>query len=100
MTQRMEALNYANEIKQQRAQLRRDLKQLGHWPAREVVSELVRQPDAPHVARMRPSKLLVLVPSIGPERAKWTLDAASCPDLPLNLLGADERQRLAEVVEG
>lgn len=101
LRQRQSAIKNANQIREQRAELRADLKTMDHFKAREAVAGILLQPALPrYIARMKVSVLLTMVPWIKGARMRSALTEAKCPDMPLNLLSTVERERLAEVLIG
>lgn len=90
MSQSLEALAYADEIRIGRCRIRRQLK------ARETtLSEALQHP---HTQSMTLSKLLQALPSVGPLRAKRiTRKAGISEDARVCELGELEREELVEV---
>ena len=87
LTQRMEALERANDIRSRRAQLKRDLK-----AGRRVVVDLVVAPPE-FTDTMKIFDLLLAAPKVGRVKAnKWLARARVSPSKTLG--GLSDRQRL------
>ncbi len=91
LVQRMEALQRANEIRSQRAQLKRDLK--AGWTPIAIAELLLEPPEYLETAKVY--DLLLAMPKVGRVRVnKWLRNAGVSPSKTLSGLTARQRREL------
>jgi hypothetical protein len=91
LTQRMEALQRANDIRSRRAQLKRDLK-----AGRQPIHELLLDPPS-YVETAKVFDLLLAVPKYG--RVKVNKILGTCRISPSKTIGGLSQRQRAELVE-
>lgn len=100
MSQRMQALQRANEIRIAKAQLRRDLTELSSAEARQRVALLLRSPDDV-VGALQINALVCAVPRVGAGSCRELLRHAGIgdPQRRVRTLTVRQREALAMALE-